>query len=102
MKEELLKGLSEEQIAKVKACKNQEEILKLAKEEGIELTDEQLEAVNGGFCTPDGNINNPRECPICHHTNTKLTGEYDMGKRAWDTYWCQNCNREYRVVKNAY
>jgi len=48
MREELLKGLTEEQIAKVKACKNQEEILKLAKEEGIELTNEQLEAVSGG------------------------------------------------------
>ena len=44
MKEELLKGLTEEQVAKVKACKNQEEILKVAKEEGIELTDDQLEA----------------------------------------------------------
>ena len=30
MKEELLKGLSEEQIAKVKACKNGAEILELA------------------------------------------------------------------------
>ena len=59
MKEELLKGLSEEQIAKVKACKNQEEILKLAKEEGIELTDEQLEAVSGGGCTPE------MTCPKC-------------------------------------
>ena len=48
MKEELLKGLTEEQIAKVKACKNQDQILKLAKEEGIQLTDEQLEAVSGG------------------------------------------------------
>ena len=36
MKKELLKGLSEEQIAKVKACKNQDEILALAREEGIE------------------------------------------------------------------
>ena len=44
----MLKGLSEEQIAKVKSCKSQEEILKLAKEEGIELTDEQLEAVSDG------------------------------------------------------
>ena len=42
MKNELLKGLSEEQIAKVKACKNNDELLALAKEEGIELTDEQL------------------------------------------------------------
>ena len=28
MEKELLKGLAEEQIAKVQACKNQEEILK--------------------------------------------------------------------------
>jgi len=51
MKEELLKGLTEEQIAKVKACKNQEELLTLAKEEGAELTDEQLKAISGGFCS---------------------------------------------------
>ena len=31
MKEELLKGLTEEQIAKVKARKNHEEVLKTAK-----------------------------------------------------------------------
>lgn len=50
MKKDLLKGLTDEQIAKVKACKNQEEVLKLAKEEGIELSDEQLAAVSGGGC----------------------------------------------------
>ena len=67
MKQELLKGLSEEQIAKVKACKNNEELLALAKEEGIELADEQLEAVNGGACSGEdkddkkdkGPTNNP-------------------------------------------
>ena len=48
MREELLKGLTEEQIKKVKACKNSEELLALAKQEGIELSNEQLEAVNGG------------------------------------------------------
>ena len=40
MKQELLKGLTEEQIAKVKACKDSEELLKLAKQEGIELSEE--------------------------------------------------------------
>ena len=35
MKKELLKGLNEEQISKAKACKNQEELLKLAKDEGV-------------------------------------------------------------------
>lgn len=51
MKKELLKGLSEEQIAKAKLCKNQDELLKLAKEEGIVLSDEQLAAVSGGICS---------------------------------------------------
>ena len=48
MRKDLLKGLTEEQIAKVKACKNHEELLALAKSEGIELTDEQLAAISGG------------------------------------------------------
>lgn len=62
MKEELLKGLTDEQIAKVKACKNQEEILKVAAEEGIELNEEQLEAVSGGSCSEDSD---PITCPKC-------------------------------------
>ena len=55
MRNELLKGLSEEQIKKVEACKSSEEILALAKEEGVALNDEQLEAVSGGACE-DNNI----------------------------------------------
>ena len=50
-KNDLMKGLSEEQIAKAKNCKSAEELLALAKEENIELTTEQLEAVNGGACS---------------------------------------------------
>ncbi len=50
MREELLKGLTPEQIAKVEACKNSDEILALAKAEGVKLSDEQLEAVSGGIC----------------------------------------------------
>ena len=57
MKEELLKGLTEEQIAKVKDCKNQEELLKIAKEEGVELSDEQLNAVSGGGCLSAPDLN---------------------------------------------
>jgi bacteriocin-like protein len=67
MKQDLLKGLTEEQIAKVKECKNQEELLKLAKAEGIELNDEQLAAISGGACSGEdkddkkdkGPTNNP-------------------------------------------
>ena len=59
MKKELLKGLSEEQLARIEACNSQEEILKIAKEEGVELTEEQLEAVSGGNCFTDF------DCPNC-------------------------------------
>ena len=59
MRKELLEGLSEEQIAKIRACKSQEEILQLAKKEGVELSEEQFEAVSGGGCTAKP------KCPFC-------------------------------------
>lgn len=40
--------LTEEQEAKARACKTPEEVLALAKEEGYELSDDELEAVAGG------------------------------------------------------
>lgn len=40
--------LSAEQQAKLDACKTPEDILALAKEEGVELTPEQLELLSGG------------------------------------------------------
>lgn len=43
--------LTEEQKAKARACTSADELIKLAKEEGIELTDEQLAAINGGVTT---------------------------------------------------
>ena len=74
MKKELLKGLTEEQIEKVKACKNQEELLKVAKEEGIELTDEQLAAVSGGsICTET--VTYKIRCPKCNGVNIVTKGK---------------------------
>lgn len=40
--------LTEEQKAKIRECKTPEEMLALAREEGYELSDDQLEAVSGG------------------------------------------------------
>ena len=42
--------LTEEQMAKARACKTPEDVLALAKEEGYELSDEELESVSGGWC----------------------------------------------------
>ena len=40
--------LTPEQMEKLKACKTPEDILALAKEEGYELSEAELEAVSGG------------------------------------------------------
>ena len=45
---EILDGLSEEMRAKVGACETPEDLIALADEQGIELTDEQLQAISGG------------------------------------------------------
>ena len=43
------KDLSPELQEKVKACETPEELLALAKAEGRELTDDELEAISGGW-----------------------------------------------------
>lgn len=43
-----LENLTPQQIERAKACKTPDELLALAKEEGYELSDEDLNAVSGG------------------------------------------------------
>ena len=53
--------LTDEQKAKARMCHSNEELLELAKAEGIELTDEQLDSVSGGtWGCSDNNI--PETC----------------------------------------
>lgn len=61
--------LTEERIAKMKQCSTPEELVALAREEGIELTDGQLEAISGGtdykpYWTP--------QCPRCGSHKTSF------------------------------
>ena len=93
MKKELLKGLSEEQIAKVKSCKSQKELMKLAEQEGVELTDEQLQAVNGGFCSSS---DFRWKCPKCGSSNTEVWERYNQGTQ--DEYvrvHCKDCGHNF-------
>ena len=90
MKEELLKGLTEDQIAKVKACKSQEEMLAVAKEEGIELNDEQLEAVTGGCGSGDSN---PIKCPKCGSTDVVY---YPLKGPRGGKHVCNSCGHAFR------
>ena len=77
MKKELLSGLTEEQIEKARKCKSNEELLVLAKEEGVTLNDEQLAAVSGGFCSDTTVTSN---CPKC---GTKVS------KEVYNDSYCQ-------------
>ena len=46
---DIFEKLTDEQKEKAKACKNMDELIKLAGEWGIELPDELVSAVAGGF-----------------------------------------------------
>jgi hypothetical protein len=81
MKEINLKGLTKEQIEKAKSCTNQEELLRLAKEEGVELNEEQLEAVSGGACTSS------TKCPACGCRSFN----WDEGQHV-RRYYCCKCH----------
>ena len=89
MKKELLEGLTEEQIAKVKACKSHEELLALAKAEGIELTDEQIEKVSGGGCLSSF------KCPNCGSKDYRKLAIYQVS--GCSTYKCNQCGYEWSL-----
>jgi hypothetical protein len=86
MNKELFNGLTQEQMEKAAACKNNSELLALAKAEGIELSDEQLQAVAGGGCT----IISIPKCPYCGSVWILQDG----GK--WK---CLSCDKKFRKPK---
>ena len=68
---DLLKGLTKEQIEKANNCQNVGELLNLAKQEGVELNEEQLNAVSGGCgtTTKEPAFPKPQNCPFCGGSN---------------------------------
>ena len=95
IKEELLKGLTEEQISKVKECKNEKELLDLAKNEEFKLTDEQLSAVSGG-CGSSSDSTSSVKCPNCGSSNVK--SNYSV---YFTSYVCKECGHEWSEVYNG-
>ena len=91
MKKELLKGLTEEQIKKVEACKSPDEILALAKAEGIELNDQQLEAVTGGACAGDSTC----RCSECGSKNIKHKVKNLPNNAEVHIWTCQDCGNSW-------
>ena len=63
-------GISDELKAKALACKTSEDLIELAKAEGIELSDEQLDAVSGGVAWFD--CGNDAPCDPCPPVSSRL------------------------------
>ena len=93
-KKELLGNLTEEQLEKVRACKNSEELLALAQKEGVELSDEQLEAVTGGCGEV---VIGP--CPQCGSSEIDTEFDSEMPKsRAGYHCKCRECGFGWDVL----
>ena len=58
----LVENLSEEQIAKAKQCRTPEEFLNMLGAEGLDLTEEQMDAFSGGAWCEEHDWDN-YECP---------------------------------------
>ncbi len=89
MKKELLKGLTKEQIEKIKTCENSNDLLQLAKDEGVELTDEQLNAVSGGCGESTSST-----CPKCGSDKVKKE-KHGNGFFMHNAYTCKSCGYEW-------
>jgi len=97
MNKELLKSLTQEQIEKAKACKSNEELLALAKAEGIELSEEQLAAVSGGFCSTDA----PDCKKKCSNCGTSVEGKYlyrVIGEGLYYEFNCPTCGKTWKAT----
>lgn len=96
MKKELLSGLTAEQIDKARKCKSNDELLALAKEEGVELSDEQLAAVSGGFCS-DTTVRST--CPNC---GTEVSEEVynDSCNVVVAKFKCPKCGHQWTQMFN--
>lgn len=66
---------------KLKSANTFEDLMTIANEEGVELTDEQIDQISGG-----GAWNHPKNCPACGKENI-----YHYGAQ----YYCRDCGHEW-------
>lgn len=64
--DKIIDGLSDEMRAKIAGCERPEDFLALAQDEGVELSDEQMEAVSAGSW----------DCFDCPDYSCKISGGY--------------------------
>lgn len=93
MNKDLLKGLTEAQIAKAKACHSTEELMAAVHKEGIELSEEQLAAVSGGACSADA-----KTCPACGSTDFDPIPGMKHTQLGETYYKCNKCKHRWTEV----
>lgn len=79
-----LNDLSPEQQNKAKECKSPADILALAKDEGYELTDDELDQISGGSW-----MGNVLRCPFCGSDKAEPQGMH--------SYRCSVCHQVFRI-----
>lgn len=102
--------MTQELIQKAKACKTPEELLALAQENGVEMTEEQakdyfakLNPANGEICDEElsnvsgGGCDNqpPLKCPDCGCTTFhEMTGRNPQTGETGSIWVCTRCRKE--------
>ena len=93
-REDLLKGLTKEQINKARECNSTAELLELAKQEGVELSEEQLKAISGGCGEPVKII-----CPMCQSEDVDAhRAGYDKQSRGVTQCTCRHCGWTWEIL----
>ena len=100
-----LEDMTQEKIDQAKACRTKEEILAFIQENSVDLSEEQMEQISGGYGDRETNSSGAkhRECSKSfdgdHHW--EFTGETRPGTilgSLWPDYKhrCKNCHKEER------
>ncbi|MBR1383789.1 MAG: hypothetical protein IJ555_08275 [Ruminococcus sp.] len=82
--------LSPELEEKARQCSTASELLELAAEENIELSDDALEAVAGGGCGSEKTA-----VAVCNYCGNEAVDKKTVpGRGEKDVRWCRKCNRK--------
>ena len=81
--------MTPEQLEEAKALQTPEEMLAYARDNGIDLTDEEMDAIAGGGAYDDGS----KICPHCGSCKTVLKQDRDNRKLYYRL--CHSCGRRF-------
>jgi len=86
-------SLSKDQQNKLLSCKTSEDLLAAVSQEGIELTDAQLEQVSGGWDSTES----AGTCPFCGSGDTEK--RWNGGANPTWYGWCNSCSKGWVTFK---